>query len=129
MRAFAQFAALPLGAIVAAAATEPATSAGERAFQKCYSCHSIADAEDLEGPSLSGIVGRPVAAQPGFDYSSAMRRFANQHPVWTEQLLDRFIADPEAVVPGTSMAFAGMRDKAERAVLVDYLRRVRPPPK
>ena len=96
---------------------------GERAYQKCYSCHSLGGDEKLEGPVLGGIVGRRVAAQPGFAYSPALKRFAAGQPVWTPQLLDRFNADPEALVPGTSMAFTGIRDAEERAALIDYLRR------
>ena len=96
---------------------------GERAYQKCYSCHSLGGDEKLEGPVLGGIVGRRVAAQPGFAYSPALKRFAAGQPVWTPQLLDRFIADPEALVPGTSMAFTSIRDAEERAALIDYLRR------
>ena len=45
-----------------------------------------------------------------------------REPKWTEELMDRFIADPEAVAPGTSMTFTGMRDPKERADLIDYLR-------
>ena len=100
----------------------PAPSAGERAYQQCYSCHATeAGKNDLSGPSLHGIVGRPVAAVPGFDYSPALRRFAAANPRWTPELLDRFAADPEALVPGTSMAFHGMADAAERKALLDYL--------
>ena len=100
---------------------------GERAYQKCYSCHSLGGDEKLEGPVLGGIVGRRVAAQPGFAYSPALKRFAAGQPVWTPQLLDRFIADPEALVPGTSMAFTGIRDAEERGALIVYLRRSRKP--
>lgn len=99
-----------------------APSAGERAYLKCYSCHAIEGEERLEGPGLGGIVGAPVADKAGFEYSPAMERFAKTNPVWTRALLDRFIADPEALVPGTSMAFAGIRDPAERAALIAYLR-------
>ena len=98
------------------------STAGERAFQKCYSCHSIALGEaKLTGPQLGGIVGRPIASEPGFEYSPALRRFGKREPRWTAELLDRYIADPEALVPGTSMAFNGIPDPAERAALIDYL--------
>ena len=117
--------AVALPALLAAAAAEPAPpSAGERAYQKCYSCHSLDPGRNkLEGPTLHDIVGRPVAARAGYRYSPAIRRFAGDHPVWTEALLDRFIADPETLVPGTTMTFTGMSDPAERAALIDYLRR------
>ena len=108
---------------LAAAGSEPAPDRGERAYQKCYSCHSLGGDERLEGPALGGIVGRRVAAQPGFAYSTALKRFAAGQPVWTPQLLERFIADPEALVPGTTMAFTGIRDAEERAALIGYLQR------
>lgn len=125
MRLFAALAALAAPALgVASTGLAPAPGAGERAFQKCYSCHDLsAETEGLAGPSLGAIIGRRVAAEPGFDYSPALKRFAARNPVWTAELLDRFIADPEAVVPGTSMAFTGMRDAEERAALIFYLRK------
>jgi cytochrome c len=95
---------------------------GERAYQKCYSCHALElGGNDLSGPTLHAIVGRRVAAEPGFDYSPALRRFAAREPRWTRELLDRFSADPEALVPETSMTFHGIADRNERAALIDYL--------
>lgn len=111
-------------ACVAIAPAEPAVgpSAGERAYQKCYACHATEPGKhDLAGPSLHGIVGRPVAAVPGVDYSPALRRFTAGNPIWTKELIDRFAADPEALVPGTSMAFHGMADAGERKALIEYL--------
>ena len=95
---------------------------GERAYQKCYSCHALEPGKnDLTGPTLYKVVGRPIAAEPGFDYSPAMRKFAATEGQWEKGLLDKFIADPEAIVPGTSMTFHGIRDPAERSALVAYL--------
>ena len=80
---------------------------GERAYQKCYSCHALeAGRNDLSGPTLYNIVGRAIAAEPGVDYSPAMRSFAKREQRWDRNLLDKFIADPEGVVPGTSMTWA-----------------------
>ena len=62
-----------------------------------------------------------MAAVPGFGYSPALRRFAARNPRWTKPLIDRYAADPEALVPGTSMAFHGMPDPKERQALIDYL--------
>lgn len=97
--------------------------AGKRAFQKCYSCHSLEPAEvNLTGPTLRGIVGRPIAAVPGYDYSEAMRRLAAREQRWTPELLDRLVADPETLAPGTSMAFYGIADPDERAALIAYIK-------
>lgn len=130
MRLALALAALAVAGACAAAPALPAKSpaksvaiaAGERAFQKCYACHSTElGRNDLAGPSLYGIVGRPVAAVPGFDFSDALRRFAASHPVWSRELIGRYAADPEALVPGTSMAFHGMEDEQEREALLKYL--------
>ena len=110
--------------IAASAGAGRSPDAGERAFQKCYSCHAVDPGpSNLEGPTLRGIVGRRVAAEPAFEYSPALKRFAERNPVWTAELLDRFAADPEALVPATTMAFAGVRDPKERAALIEYLRK------
>jgi cytochrome c len=115
-------------ALLLAAAVAPASDAaadpgaGERAFQKCYSCHSVEPGETgLTGPNLRGIVGAPIARDPDFAYSDGLRRLAVAERVWSEPLLDRFIADPWGLVPDTEMAFPGIRDPAERAALIDWL--------
>lgn len=123
MRAALAAVALPLTLGIAVAAHGEPPSAGKRAYQKCYSCHATEPHKnDLEGPSLHGVVGRRVASEPGFDYSPAMRGFAAKHPRWTPGLIDRFITDPQAVVPKTRMSFPGMRDPKERAALIEYLK-------
>lgn len=99
-------------------------AAGERAYQKCYACHSL-DGPDAstQGPSLKGIVGRAVAAEPGFAYSSAMRAYAARAPRWSRASLEAFIADPQAVVPDNEMGFFGVADAEERRALLEYLAR------
>lgn len=97
---------------------------GERAYQKCYSCHALEPGKnDLQGPTLHHIVGRPIAAETGFTYSPAMRRFAETERSWGKGLLDKFVADPEGLVPGTSMTFHGVSDANERKALIAYLDR------
>lgn len=97
---------------------------GEIAYRKCYSCHAIERGKRLEGPSLRRIVGRRIAAERGFAYSPALRALAGRHQRWDRRLLDRFIADPEAVAPRTSMNFHGIDDRVERHQLIYYLERV-----
>ncbi|HEY9554160.1 c-type cytochrome [Allosphingosinicella sp.] len=115
--------ALFLSAAALAGAPEPAGDPGRIAFQKCYACHDVTPGNDVAGPSLHAIVGRPIAARPGYEYSAALRALAEREGRWNEALLDRFIADPEAVAPGTSMTFTGMRDPRERADLIAWLGR------
>lgn len=62
-----------------------------------------------------------MAAVAGFEYSPALRQFARRQRRWTRELLDRYVADPEALVPGTSMSFHGTNDASERRALIEYL--------
>jgi len=99
------------------------TVRGERLFQYCFSCHSVERGETtLPGPNLRGIVGRRIAAQNGFAYSPSMRAFAEREALWSEALLDRYLAAPYVVVPRTSMSFPGIAEPEERSDLIAYLR-------
>ena len=112
-------------AVAAAVAAPPAGDVrrGERAYQKCYACHSLKAGDTaLDAPNLRGNVGRLVARERGVFYTTALKRLARRERRWTPDLLHRFLADPEAVAPGTSMTFTGMPGAQERADLIAYLR-------
>lgn len=96
---------------------------GAVAFQKCYACHSVLPGETgLPGPNLAGVVGRPVASVPDFDYSPALKALpARGVETWSVTALDAFLADPEAFAPGTMMTFVGLRDAGERRDLIAFL--------
>ena len=96
---------------------------GERVFQYCFACHSVDPNEkaQLQGPSLTHIIGRPAASLKGFDYSDAMKQRGAAGLVWTAATLDTYIADPQSVVPGTRMAAVPVRDAKDRADLIAYL--------
>jgi cytochrome c len=98
---------------------------GERVFQRCFACHSVDPNERsmLQGPSLYRIMGRPAGAIPGFEYSDPMRRKGAAGLVWDAATLDRYIADPEGLVPGTAMSAPPLRDEQDRADLLAYLAR------
>lgn len=105
-----------------AADAQEVTRIGERAFQRCYSCHSVAQGEKgLSGPNLNRIGTRAIASDPDFEYSEAFRQFAKRNPRWSAPLLDRFLTDPEKLVPGNQMGFFGLKDAGEREALVSYL--------
>lgn len=110
--------------VALATAETPAArpSAGERAFQRCYSCHSLDATETgLSGPNLDRLIGKRIAADRNFAYSPAFRSFARRKKVWTRPLLDRFLADPEKLVPQNSMNYFGMKDAEQRRALVAYI--------
>ena len=99
---------------------------GERAFQKCYACHSVDPTEtNLPGPNLAGVVGRRAGTAPRFEYTPAIRRAGARGLVWDRASLDRFLAEPEAVVPGTSMARPHLESEQERRAVIDYLAKPR----
>jgi cytochrome c len=95
---------------------------GARVFQQCAACHSVQAGQHMTGPSLANVFGRKAASVPGFErYSDALR---HSNIVWAPQALDKWIANPQAMVPGTAMTFAGIRDGSARADLVAYLKAV-----
>lgn len=86
----------------------------------CRQCHVTREGDNRLGPSLFDVVGREAGAVQGFAYSSAMK---NSDVVWDEQNLDRYIADPNAVVPGNRMKpYSGISDPAERAKIIAHLK-------
>lgn len=108
----------------AQAAPEPAfasltgdAAAGQAAFMQCRTCHTVNDTQSI-GPHLNGVVGRRMGAVPGFAYSPAMQAGGK---TWTPEELYHFLGAPQASVPGTRMAFAGIRDPQRRADLIAWL--------
>ena len=77
---------------------------GERAFQRCYSCHSVDPNETvtLQGPTLYRIMGRRAAAVPGFAYSDAMKEKGAAGLIWNAATLESYIADPKALCQAQS---------------------------
>lgn len=96
---------------------------GRAVFEaRCASCHTLARADEgLPGPSLAGLIGRRLAGDPDYDYSPALRAAAARGLAWDAALLDRFLADPEAMIPGLWMGENGVRDAADRAAVVRFL--------
>lgn len=98
-------------------------TAGEAAFRRCASCHTPDEGgANRVGPNLWNTVMQPITHAEGFNYSSAMREFAAQEEIWTYEHLAGFLENPRGYVPGTTMAFAGIRDVQEKANLIAYMR-------
>ncbi len=92
---------------------------GEDVFNdNCAICHSTEAGVQKLGPSLAGVVGRKSGSLPDYSYSPAM---AGAGLVWTKPALDKYLANPQAMVHGTKMPFAGLKNAKERASLIAYL--------
>jgi aldose sugar dehydrogenase len=112
----------------AVAVLEPAAAAGPSdgqrdgtlLFASCQGCHRIGDglAHGI-GPDLRGVFDRDIASAPGYSYSAALRSLSGR---WTEERLNRFLADPRGYAPGTTMESQGIADATDRLLLITYLR-------
>jgi cytochrome c len=91
---------------------------GKEVFdRRCLGCHSLA--QNREGPNLHGVYGRPVGTVAGFPYSPALRA---ARVTWDEPTLERWLTDPDAMVPGNNMDFHVSKPQ-ERRDLISFLRR------
>jgi cytochrome c len=89
------------------------------AAEVCLSCHAYQPGEpELEGPTLWGVVGRRIASVPGYPYSDALRSLQGS---WDRETLDRFLASPQEFAPGLNMTLGGVRNAADREVVLDFL--------
>jgi cytochrome c2 len=113
--------ALALLGFAGAARADGDAARGQKKFEDCAACHSIEAGKNNLGPSLAGLFGRKAGDNSEFRFSPAMKRSGI---VWSEQTLDRYIADPQKAVPANRMPYAGMPDAGERADLIAYLQRV-----
>jgi cytochrome c len=87
--------------------------------QQCAGCHTfVPDDFDKSGPNLHGVVGRKAGTASFSGYSEALK---NAGITWDSTTLERWIANPAAVAPGTTMPFAGLPDAPTRSTLVCYL--------
>jgi cytochrome c len=116
---------LAAGALAASAQAWalPDAVRGEQVYARCLACHALA--VDRVGPRHCGLFGRLAGSVPGFAYSEAMKK---SKIVWNDKTLDRFLAKPLVMVPGTAMTYDGVPDPAERADLIAYLRRANEAP-
>ena len=115
---------LPLIGLLTAAIADRADAAGDReagaqVFQTCAACHTLEPGAHRTGPSLAGVFGRKAGTAEGFHrYSDALR---SADLVWREDTLDRFLADPQAFLPGNRMTFPGIADAQGCADVIAYL--------
>ncbi len=101
------------------APTEAQLKRGKLLFTQCQACHQVkAGAPSMMGPNLAGLMGRRSATAPGFKYSPALQK---AKLTWDVATLDKWLHRPSALVPGNTMAFAGMAKAEDRAALIAWL--------
>jgi cytochrome c len=106
----------PIETLLASASVER----GEATSKQCSACHTVEKGgPNRVGPNLWGVVGRPKASVPGFNYSAAMKAKGG---TWTFDELSKFLANPRGYIPGTNMTFAGLSRDQQRADVIEFLR-------
>ncbi len=108
-----------LAAIASPALAEGDPEAGKKVYNKCKACHALEEGKNRVGPSLYQIIGRSAGSIEGFKYSKAMQESGL---TWDEKTLAEFLARPKELVPGTRMAFPGLRKDEEVADVIAYLK-------
>jgi cytochrome c len=101
-----------------------ADDSGQQAFNNaCRTCHMVKEGDNRLGPNLYKVVGRKAGSLPGYGFSSAMKEAGF---VWDEEKLDRFIANPDEVVPGNSMKpYGGLASSDDRKKIIAFLAQAR----
>jgi cytochrome c len=112
---------LALAALIAMACPEPSLAAGDAAhgakvYQDCMICHAL-DKNEV-GPRHRGVFGRKAGSLADYDYSAALKASSI---VWNEVTLDKWLTDPQAMVPGTKMTFS-VDDAQDRADVIAFLK-------
>ena len=118
MRLFA-IAALAAAVLPGGVASAADAEAGARVFRtQCGACHVVEAGKNRVGPSMAGIVGRVSGTVEGFRYSAANK---DAKLTWTPEVLDKYLVNPRATIPGTTMAYVGLKNATQRADLIAYL--------
>jgi cytochrome c len=106
------------------AAQEGNADEGAEVFKKCRACHDVGPgAKNKVGPVLNDIVGRKAGTIDGFPYSEANKSAGGKGLVWTEDVLFKYLENPLSFMPGTKMAFAGLKDPQDRKDVIAFLKK------
>jgi len=91
----------------------------------CRECHSFLKGDNRLGPTLYGVVGRKAGAESGYGYTQSLK---DSGVTWDEETLDKWIADPGAIIPGNGMSppYGGVADAAIRQRIIAFLKTLAP---
>ncbi len=93
---------------------------GQRVFNACAACHSLEPNRNMTGPSLAQLWNRKAGGLPSFErYSDVLK---SSGIVWDDKTLDQWITDPQHLIPGNQMTFAGLKNPQQRADLLAFLK-------
>ena len=93
--------------------------AGKTSFNKCMACHAVGEsAKNKVGPVLNGLEGRKSGSIAGYVYTDANK---NSGITWNKETFLEYIKDPKGKIPGTKMAFAGIKNEKEAGDLWAFL--------
>jgi len=106
-------------------AAEGNATRGQGVFGACAACHSLQPDQSMTGPSLAGLWNRKAGSLASFSRYSPALQSANI--VWNDKTLDEWINDPQHLVPGNEMTFAGIKDARQRADLLAFLKEATQP--
>ena len=116
--------ALVLSLPFAAHADEGDAKKGKKVWVKCKICHQVGPtAKNLVGPIQNDLIGRKAGTVEGFKgYSKAMKKAGEEGLVWTEENIDKYLANPREFIPKNKMAFVGLKKEKDRENVIAYLK-------
>jgi cytochrome c len=92
---------------------------GKKVANQCKVCHTFGKGEPARiGPNLYGVVGEKVAIRAGFQFSDALKKLSGE---WSFDELNKWLAGPQQLAPGTKMTFVGVKDEQQRADVIAFL--------
>jgi cytochrome c len=108
--------AVGLAFFVPKACAAPSAAHGEELYQSCQDCHSL-DTNDV-GPMHRGVFGRKAGSVGDYSYSPALK---NSGIKWDADTLDKWLTDPQKLVPGSKMFFH-LENAQDRVDVIEYLK-------
>lgn len=110
--------------LISSSASADDAEAGQKVFAVCKACHQIGEnAKNGVGPELNGLIGRHSGSVEGYNYSAANK---DSGIVWDEETFREYIKNPKAVIPGTKMIYAGLKDEQKISDLIAFLKQFGP---